>query len=55
MSRSGLLRYWSMARWNSSVLSVPVASVLSVIRRFTVFTATSARQLLWGKATDERR
>ena len=52
---SGVLRYINMARWNVSVSSLPLASVLSIIIRFDVLTPTSALQLLCGKATEERR
>ena len=55
VSRSGVLRYWSMALWNWSVFKDPSVAVLSVMSRLTVFTPTSARQLLCGNATDDRR
>ena len=42
VSRSGVLRYCSIARWKASVLSDPLPSVLSTSMRFTVFTPTSA-------------
>ena len=52
---SGVLRYCRMARWSESVSRLPCASVLSVMRRFTVFTPISARQFECGKATEESR
>ena len=52
---SGVLRHINMARWNLSVSSLPLASVLSIIIRFDVLTPTSSLQLLCWKATDERR
>ena len=55
VSLSGVLRYCSIARWNASVLSSPFGPVLLVMSLFTVLTATSARQLLWAKATELRR
>ena len=47
---SGVLRYCRMASWRESVSRVPCASVLSVMRRFMVFTPISARQLECGKS-----
>ena len=55
VSGSGVLRYWSIALYTASVSSSPFGPVLSVMSRFIVFTPISAQQLLWGKATDERR
>ena len=52
---SGVLRYCSITRCKASVLSSPFEPVLLVISLFTVLTPISALQLLWGKATDERR
>ena len=53
VSRSGVFRYWSMARWNLSVSSDSLVSVLSVMSCLTVFMPTSALQLLCGNATEE--
>ena len=53
VSGSGVLRYCKTARCTASVSRSPFAPVLSVIKRFIVLTATSARQLLWGKATED--
>ena len=39
---SGVLRYINMARWNLSVSSLSLASVLSIIIRFDVLTPTSS-------------
>ena len=55
VSLSGVLRYWSIALWKLLMSSSPLGPVLLVIRRLTVLTPTSARQLLWGKATELRR
>ena len=55
VSGSGVLRYCSIAICTASVSSSPFGPVLSVMSRFIVFTPISARQLLWGKATDDRR
>jgi hypothetical protein len=55
VSGSGVLRYCSIALCTVSVSSSPFGPVLSVMRRFIVFTPISARQLLCGKATDDRR
>ena len=55
VSLSGQLRYCNIARWKESVSSSPSGPVLSVISRLVVLTPTSARQLLWGNATDDRR
>ena len=55
VSLSGVLRYCSMARWKESVSISPVGPVLLVMSLFTVLTPTSARQLLWAKATELRR
>ena len=52
---SGVLRYCRMAHWRESVSRLPCASVLSVMRRVTVLTPISARQLECGKATEESR
>ena len=52
---SGVLRYWRMALWNASTSRFPSLPIFPEIRRLTVFTPTSARQLLWGKATELRR
>ena len=46
MSLSGVFLYCRMARWKASVSSSPFGPVLSVIMRLTVFTPTSALQLL---------
>ena len=54
VSRSGVFRYCNMARLNLSVFRDPLL-VFSVIKRFTVLTPTLARQLLWGKATEDNR
>ena len=51
----GLFLYFSMARWNASASRLPQGPVLFINMRFTVFTPTSTRQLLWGKATMDRR
>ena len=48
---SGVFLYANMARWNLSVLRVPPGPVLPVSSRLTVFTPSSALQLLWGLAT----
>ena len=53
VSGSGVLRYCKIARCTASVSRSPFPPVLSVINRFIVLTAISARQLLWGKATDD--
>ena len=55
VSLSGVFLYWSMARMNLSVSRVPFGPVFSMIMRFAVFTPTSARQLLCGLDTDDRR
>ena len=52
---SGVFLYCRMACWNESVLRAPSFPMLPVISRLTVFTPISARQLLWGKATELRR
>ncbi len=52
---SGVFLYCRMARWTASVSRSPFSPVLSVMRRFIVFTPISALQLLWGNATDDRR
>ena len=46
VSLSGVFLYRRMARWKASVSSSPFGPVLSVIMRLTVFTPTSALQLL---------
>lgn len=46
VSRSGVLRYWSMALWKESVFNDPDALVLLTNSRFTVFTPISALELL---------
>ncbi len=51
---SSVLRYCSIARWKELVSSDPPRPVLSVIMPLRVLTPTSARQLLWGNATDEK-
>lgn len=53
VSLSGVFLYCKIARWNASVQSSPLGPVLSVIKRFTVFTPISALQLLCGNATDD--
>ena len=53
VSGSGVLRYCKTARCTASVSRSPFPPVLFVIKRFIVLTATSARQLLWGKATED--
>ena len=55
VSGSGVFLYCSIARWKASTSSSPLAPVLLVMSLFTVLTPTSARQLLCGKATDDRR
>ena len=55
VSRSGVFRYCKIARWNLSVFSEPLGPVFSMISRFIVLTAISARQLLCGNATEEMR
>ena len=53
VSLSGVFLYCNRALWKASLLRVPLGSVLPARRRFMDFTATSARQLLWAKATDD--
>ena len=55
VSGSGVLRYWSMATLNASVLSSPLGDVLDVIIRLTVFTPISAPQFECGNATKDLR
>ena len=53
VSLSGVFLYCNIARWNASVLRSPLGLVFPVIKRLTVLTPTSARQLLWRNATDD--
>ena len=53
VSGSGQFLYCSIALWNASVSRLPFGPVFSAIIRLTVLTPISARQLLWGKATDD--
>ena len=53
VSGSGVLRYCKTARCTASVSRSPFPPVLFVIKYFIVLTATSAWQLLWGKATED--
>ena len=46
VSLSGVFLYCRMARWKASVSSLPFGPVLSVIMCLTVYTPTSALQLL---------
>ena len=55
VSLSGVFLYWSMARWKGSDCSFPSAPRLPERIRLTVFTPSSARQLLCGNATEEMR
>ena len=52
---SGVFLYASIARWKLSQSRFPLAGVLPASARFTVFTPISARKLLWGLATEQRR
>ena len=47
---SAVFLYYNRARWNLSEMRSPWPSTLPEMRRLIGFTATSARQLLWGKA-----
>ena len=53
VSLSGVFLYCRRALRKASLSRVPVGPVFPASRRFMDFTATSARQLLWAKATDE--
>ena len=55
VSLTGVFRYCSMARCKASVSRSPLGLVFSVMSLFTVFTPTSALQLLCGNATDDMR
>lgn len=55
VSGFGVFLYISMALWNASVSRHPFGEVFPVIMRLTVLTPTSARQLLWGNAVEDRR
>ena len=46
VSLSGVFLYCRMARWKTAVSSLPFGPVLSVIMCLTVYTPTSALQLL---------
>ena len=52
---SGVFLYWRIAFWKASMLSGPLRPTLPVMSLLTVFTPTSALQLLWGNATELRR
>ena len=52
---SGVFLYVSIARWNASQSSSPLSGVLPASARLTVFTPISARELLCGLATEQRR
>ena len=52
---SGVFLYCRTALWKASESRLPFAVTLPVSRRFIVLTPTSARQLLWGNATELRR
>lgn len=49
---SGELRYWRIARWKVLTLRSLLVPTFPEISRLIVLTATSARQLLCGKATE---
>ena len=52
VSLSGVLRYCKIACWNLSTSRSPLSPVLLVMSLFMDLTPISARQLLWGKATE---
>ena len=54
-SLSGVFLSWSMARKKRSWLRLPVGLVLHISRRFAALTATSARPLDCGNATEDTR
>ena len=53
VSLSGVFLYCNNALWNLSVSRLPAGPVFSMISLFTVFTAISARELLWGKYAED--